>query len=61
MAAKSGLSAKILLRKGQLANVVNGRDQFIREAVLEQGYLAFQVADCFSCQPSNVSRALQKN
>ena len=27
----------ILLRKGRLGTVVNGRDQFIREAVLQQG------------------------
>ena len=37
---KAGLLAKILLRKGRLANVVEARDRFIREAVLEQGYLA---------------------
>ena len=32
-----------------------------REAVLEQGYLASQVANFLVCHPSNVSRALQKN
>jgi putative transposase len=61
VATKSGLSAEILLRKGRLASVVNARDQFIREAVLQQGYLASQVADFLACHPSNVSRALQKN
>jgi REP element-mobilizing transposase RayT len=59
-AAKSGLSAEILLRKGRLGTVVNARDRFIRNAVLEQGYLASQVAAFLDCHPSNVSRALQK-
>jgi putative transposase len=58
--AKSGFSAEILLRKGRLASIVNARDQFIRKAVLEQGYLASQVAHFLNCHPSNVSRALQK-
>ena len=35
-------------------------DLFIRKAVLEQGYLASQVAKVLACHPSNVSRALQK-
>ena len=61
VAAKSGLSAEVLLRKGRRASVVNARDQFIREAVLKQGYLASQVADFLACHPSNASRALQKN
>ena len=61
VAAKSGFSADVLLRKGRRASVVNARDQFIREAVLKQGYLASQVADFLACHPSNVSRALQKN
>ena len=42
VAAKAGLPADILLRKGRLAIVVEARDRFIREAVLEQGYLASQ-------------------
>lgn len=33
---------EILLRKGRLGNVVSARDRFIREAVLQQGYLASQ-------------------
>jgi hypothetical protein len=61
VAAKSGLPADVLLRKGRPANVVNARDRFIREAVLEQGYLASQVANFLVCHPSNVSRALQKS
>jgi len=60
VAAKSGLSPEILLRKGRLARVVNARDQFMRDAVLQQGYLASQVATFLACHPSNVSRALQK-
>jgi hypothetical protein len=39
---------------------VNSRDRFIRDAVLEQGYPASQVASFLNCHPSNVSRALQK-
>ena len=60
VAAKSGLSAYMLSRKGRLAHVVKARDLFIREAVLE-GYLASQVAEFLACHPSNVSRALQKS
>ena len=45
MAVKSGLSADILSRKGRLANVLKARDLFIRKGVLEQGYLASQLAD----------------
>jgi hypothetical protein len=33
---------------------------FIREAVLQQGYLASQVASFLNSHPSNISRALQK-
>ena len=61
VATKARLPAAILLRKGRLGNVVEARDRFIREAVLEQGYLASQVADFLACHPCNVSRALQKN
>ena len=60
-AAKSGLSAEILLRKGRLGSVVNARDRFVRDAVLQHGYLACQVASFLNCHPSNVSRALQKS
>jgi hypothetical protein len=60
VAAKSGLSAELLLRKGRLGSVVNARDRFVRDAVLAQGYTASQVAKFLNCHPSNVSRALQK-
>src|SRR5262249_27893467 len=45
IAVNAGLSADTLTRKGRLATVVNARDQFIHEAVLDQGYLASQVAE----------------
>ena len=61
VATKLGLPAEILLRKGRLANVVEARDRFIRVAVLQQGYLASQVAEFLACHPSNISRALQKD
>jgi hypothetical protein len=61
VAVKSGLAADMLSRKGRLANVVKALDRFIREAVLEQGYLASQVAEFLACHPSNISRALQKS
>jgi hypothetical protein len=61
VSVKSGVPADMLLRKGRLANVVQTRDRFICEAVLEHGYLASQVADFLACHPSNVSRALQKS
>ena len=61
VAGKLEVPAEALLRKGRLAKVVNARDRFIREAVLQQGYLASQVADFLACHPSNVSRALQKS
>jgi hypothetical protein len=48
-AAKSGLSAEILLRKGRLGRVVNARDRFVRDAVLQHGYLACQVASFLNC------------
>jgi REP-associated tyrosine transposase len=60
VAAKSGLSPEILLRKGRLGSIVNARDRFIRDAVFQQGYLSSQVAAFLDCHPSNISRALQK-
>jgi hypothetical protein len=54
------VSGDMLLRKGRLANIVV-RDRSIREAVLEQGYLASQVAKFLGGHPSNVCRALQKS
>lgn len=61
VSAKAELSSDTLLRKGRLANVIEARDRFVREAVLEQGYLASQVAEFLVCHPSNVSRAPQKS
>ena len=61
MAAKAGLPPEVLLCKGRLANVVEARDRFIREAVLERGYRASQLVDFLVYHPSNVSRALQKS
>jgi hypothetical protein len=58
---KAGLPAGILLRKGRLADIVQARDRFIHEAVLEQGYLGTQVAQFLACHPSNVSWAPQKS
>jgi hypothetical protein len=58
VSAKAKLPSDILLRKDRLANVVQARDRFIREVVLEQGYLASLVAKFLVCHPSNVSRAL---
>jgi hypothetical protein len=37
-----------------------GSGHEFRKVVLEQGYLASQVAKFLACHPSNVSRALQK-
>ena len=59
VAAKSGLSAEILLRKARLGSVVRARHQIIREAVLQQGYLASQFASFLNRHPSNFSRALK--
>ena len=61
VAAKAGLPAETLLRKARLGSVVNARDRFVRDAVLQHGYLACQVASFLNCHPSNVSRALQKS
>jgi DNA-binding MarR family transcriptional regulator len=43
-----------------MAKMVAARDHFICKAVLEEGYLASELADFLGCHPSNVSRALQK-
>jgi len=40
--------------------MVEARDWFICRAVLEEGYLASELASFLGCHPSNVSRALQK-
>jgi hypothetical protein len=52
------MSANVLLRNGHLANVIKGRDRFIREAVLEQDFRSGQVS---GDHLSDVSRALQKS
>ena len=61
VAVKSGVPAEILLRKGRLANVINARDQFIREAYWSRVISLPRWADFLSCHLSNVSRALQKS
>lgn len=38
----------------------SSRDRFICKAVEEQGYRASEVADYVRCQPSKISRAVQK-
>ena len=43
-----------------MAKMVEARDRFIYEAVLEEGYLASELAAFLGCHPSNVSRAVQK-
>ena len=37
--------------------MVNARDRFVRDAVLQHGYLACQVASFLNCRPSNVNDA----
>ena len=46
--------------RGRMAKMVEAKDRFIREGVLEEGYLALELADFLGCYPSNVSRAVQK-
>ena len=61
VAAKFGFEPEAICRKGRTAKMVETRDRFIREAVLEQGYLASELASFLGCHPSNISRGLQKN
>lgn len=61
LALRAGLEPHALRRKGRTAAVVATRDLFIRHAVMEEGYLASELAEFLGCHPSNVSRALQKN
>jgi putative transposase len=58
--AKTGLSVEVLRRRGRSAAVVQVRDGFMWRAVMEEGYRAAEVAAFLGCDPSNVSRALQK-
>jgi hypothetical protein len=60
VASRAGLDPQSLKRKGRMAKIVEVRDRFICEAVLEEGYLASELADFLGCHPSNVSRAVQK-
>ncbi|MGH7770971.1 MAG: hypothetical protein ACREQA_01895 [Candidatus Binatia bacterium] len=60
VASRAGLDPQSLKRKGRMAKMVEARDRFICRAVLEEGYLASEVADFLGCHPSNVSRAVQK-
>jgi hypothetical protein len=62
-AAWAGFEPQTLRRKGRTAKMVETRDSFIHQAVLvlEQGYLASELASFLSCHPSNSSRVLQKN
>ena len=45
--------------RGRMARIVEARDRFIAR-VLEEGYLASELANFLGCYPSNVSRAVQK-
>jgi REP element-mobilizing transposase RayT len=60
LASRARLNADTLLRRGRSAPITQARDEFIRRAVLEEGYRATAVATFLGCQASNVSRALRK-
>jgi putative transposase len=60
VASRAGLDAQSLERRGRMAKMVEARDRFICHAVLEEGYLASELADFLGYHPSNVSRAVQK-
>ena len=60
VASGAQLDPQSLKRKGRTAKMVEARDRFICQAVLEEGYLASELASFLGCHPSNVSRALQK-
>ncbi len=60
VASGARLDPQSLKRKGRTAKMVEARDRFICQAVLEEGYLASELASFLGCHPSNVSRALQK-
>ena len=61
VAAELGLSAEVVRGGGRSARLVEVRDRFMWEAVLEEGYRASEVAAFLGCHASNVSRALQKS
>ena len=60
VASGARLDPRSLKRKGRTAKIVEARDRFICQGVLEEGYLASELASFLGCHPSNVSRALQK-
>jgi len=50
-AREAGLEPRPLRRKGRTAAVVATRDRFICYAVMEEGYLASEVAQFLGCHP----------
>lgn len=60
IASKAKIKGEVLRRAGRSAKLVELRDQFIRSAVMNEGYRASEVAAFLGCHPSNISRALQK-
>jgi hypothetical protein len=55
------LEPQALRRKGRAARLVEARDQFICQAVMEQGYRASEVAAFLHCHPSNTAGHCRKN
>ena len=60
VASVAGLDPQSLKRKGRMAKIVEARDRFICEAVLEEGYLAAELGHFLGCHPSDVSRVVQQ-
>jgi len=60
IAVKAALEPEALRRKGRAARLVDARDRFICQAIVDQGYRASEVATFLHCHPSNTTRALQK-
>jgi putative transposase len=60
VAAKAEVEPEALRRKGRAARLVDARDRFICQAIIDQSYRASEVATFLHCDPSNTSRALQK-
>ncbi len=58
IAKRTKLSPEVLRGKGRSALLVGVRRQFIRKAVLEEGYSAANVSEFLGCHASNISRAL---
>jgi len=57
---QGGLDPQSLKQKGRMAKIVEARDRFICEAVLEEGYLASELGPFLGYHPSNVSRVVQQ-